>query len=263
MITALAAIGFTSIIAQLLVLWELVSVFNGNELTYGLSLMIWLLASGLGSYVAGRIFTRLADPFKSLISIELALSVIIPAELLFARLSKVLFSIPAGAIDPGLILLISIISIAPASFLFAALFYIGSKMLKNIVKMYIIESIGAVSGGVLFFLLVNVLDPFRIAGVAGTALAASALYIYKHFGRTGKYNKVNNLILLSAVLTVNLVLIHPVGHRIDQHFAKAQFVGAHLLSVPVFGIVGPLVISLTLILLSLLLITPLPGKRYQ
>ena len=66
MFFTLIAVGFASIIVQILLLRELVTVFNGNELTYGISLMIWLAATGLGSYITGKMIKRSKDPLKTL-----------------------------------------------------------------------------------------------------------------------------------------------------------------------------------------------------
>jgi len=230
MATALIAIGFASIIAQILVLRELVFLFNGNELTYGTSLMIWLVSGGLGSYLAGKIAHKINKPLKAVSIIELAISMIIPAEILFARLSKPLFNVPTGAIPDLLtILIISLLAIAPASFLLASLFTIGSASLKDIGRMYIIESLGAVLGGMVFsFILIYFMDPFQISGVVGILLACSALYLYKHYVRTKDSNKIGNILILSLVLTLNAVLVFPLGHKLDQFSAKAQFPGLNL-----------------------------------
>jgi spermidine synthase len=232
MATALIAIGFSSIIVQILLLRELVTAFNGNELTYGISLMIWLLSGSLGSFIAGKSAARIKSPFQALIMTELAISLIVPAELFFARLSKPFFGIPVGAIpDLNSIFLISLLTIFPLSFLFAYLFTLGSKALKDIGSMYIIESLGAVIGGAAFtFLLIYFLDPFQIAGVTGFILSFSALHIYKYFVRKDIRAKIPVMIIFSFVLAVNLILVHPIGQRIDRYSSRIQWKGLNLVN---------------------------------
>jgi spermidine synthase len=70
MIFPLSVIGFVAVMVQILLLRELVTVFNGNELTYGISLMIWLAAISLGSFLAGKTAKYFKDPLKALIYIE-------------------------------------------------------------------------------------------------------------------------------------------------------------------------------------------------
>jgi len=119
LIFPLSIIGFAAVIAQILLLRELVTVFNGNELTYGISLMIWLAATSLGSFLAGKTAKYFKDTLKALIYVELAVSIMVPVEIYFARISKILFNIPAGSLpDLNSIFIISVLSMAPACILF-------------------------------------------------------------------------------------------------------------------------------------------------
>jgi spermidine synthase len=227
----LSAIGFASIIVQILLLRELAAVFNGSELTYGTSLFIWLAATGLGSYICGKIMIKFKDTPSALIYAQLIASLIIPAEIYFARASKILLHIPSGAIpDLYSIFLISIITIAPACLLFGSLFTLGSGALANIGSMYIVESIGAALGGIVFsFALIYFLDPFQIAGVAGAALTFSSLYIYKNFIQKRSKPKIERLAIFALVLAVNLICIYPYGAKLDRYSSQAQFEGSNLI----------------------------------
>ncbi len=226
----LIAIGFASIIVQILLLRELVTVFNGNELTYGISLMIWLAATGLGGYAAGRLIKRFKDAPKTLIYTQLAVSLLVPAEIYFARISKILFNIPSGSIpDMKSIFIISLLSMAPACLLFGSLFTLGSKALLDISDMYIAESLGAVIGGVVFsFILIYFFDPFQIAGIIGAVLSISSIYTYKNFIQPNTKPKTARLVIFALVLAINFMFIHPYGVKLDHYSAKAQFGGLNL-----------------------------------
>jgi len=231
MIFPLSVIGFAAIIVQILLLRELVTVFNGNELTYGISLMIWLTATGLGSYFTGKVMKLFKDPLNVLIYTQLAISIIVPAEIYFARISKMLFNIPAGSLpDLNSIFIISVLSMAPACFLFGSLFTLGSKALGNIGSMYIIESIGSVAGGIVFsFILIYLFDPFQIAGISGALLSMSAIYLYKNFIKPNTHPKTSRLVIFSLVLALNLIVIYPFGAKLDTYSSKAQFKGLNLI----------------------------------
>lgn len=231
MLFPLSAIGFASIIVQILLLRELAAIFNGSELTYGTSLFIWLAATGLGSYACGKLLKKLKDTPKILIYTQLIASLIIPAEIYFARVSKILFHIPSGSIpDLNSIFLISMITIAPACLLFGSLFTLGSGSLMNIGKMYIVESIGAAMGGIIFsFVLIYFLNPFQIAGVAGAALTLSSMYIYKNFIQKRSKPKIERLVVFAIVLAVNLIFIYPDGTRLDRYSSQTQFEGSNLI----------------------------------
>ena len=51
----LAAVGFTSTIAQILLMRELVATFYGNELLFGLVLGAWLAWVAVGSWGLARL----------------------------------------------------------------------------------------------------------------------------------------------------------------------------------------------------------------
>jgi spermidine synthase len=230
MIFPLSVIGFAAVIVQIILLRELVTVFNGNELTYGISLMIWLTATSLGSFLAGKTAKYFKDPLKALIYIELAISMIVPAEIYFARISKILFNIPAGSLpDLNSIFIISVLSMAPACILFGSLFTLGSKTLTDIGNMYIVESAGSVLGGVVFsFILIYLFDPFQIAGISGALLSISAIYIYKNYIKPNTHPETSRLVIFSIVLALNLIVIYPYGARLDVKTSRAQFGGLNL-----------------------------------
>jgi len=58
--TALAAVGFSSTIGQLVLLRELVAIFYGNELVFGLILAAWLAWVAVGAWSLPRLF-----PFRT------------------------------------------------------------------------------------------------------------------------------------------------------------------------------------------------------
>ena len=54
----LSLIGFTSVIAQIVLMRELIVVFYGNEISLGIMLVGWLLWTALGSGLAGKLAAR-------------------------------------------------------------------------------------------------------------------------------------------------------------------------------------------------------------
>ena len=58
----LALIGFTAILAQIVLMRELMVVFYGNEISLGIILANWLLWTALGSGVLGRLAGRARNP---------------------------------------------------------------------------------------------------------------------------------------------------------------------------------------------------------
>jgi len=51
---ALALLGFTAVIGQIVLMRELIVVFNGNEISMGIMLATWLLWTAAGSSLGSR-----------------------------------------------------------------------------------------------------------------------------------------------------------------------------------------------------------------
>ena len=47
--TALAVTGFSAVVGQIVLMRELIQVFNGNEISLGILLATWLLWTAVGS----------------------------------------------------------------------------------------------------------------------------------------------------------------------------------------------------------------------
>ena len=48
---SITALGISSIITQIILIREFLSVFSGNELVFGIILANWLLLTGIGAYI--------------------------------------------------------------------------------------------------------------------------------------------------------------------------------------------------------------------
>ena len=51
--------GFSALVAQILLLRELLIVFSGNELSIGVILANWLILGAFGSYVTNKVTEKL------------------------------------------------------------------------------------------------------------------------------------------------------------------------------------------------------------
>jgi spermidine synthase len=51
---ALGLIGFSAVVGQIVLLRELIVVFNGNEISLGIMFATWLFWTAIGSILSGR-----------------------------------------------------------------------------------------------------------------------------------------------------------------------------------------------------------------
>jgi spermidine synthase len=207
----LAAVGFTSIVAQVLLMRELVATLYGNELLFGLILMAWLAwvaagAGGLARLLGGR---RRWGARAFGIGLFLA-SLLLPVQMVVARDLRALLSVTPGAfIELGPMLAAVILILAPVCLLTGLLFALGARLMVEAGapggQAYLWESVGAVFGGGLFsFVLVHWLDPFQIALLVTAANLALAVWLLR--GRS-------KLLLFFAVLAAAAL---PLGHALHR-----------------------------------------------
>jgi len=185
---ALAALGFTSTIAQVLLMRELVATFYGNELLFGLVLATWLAWVAAGAWIAdfGSQIARLAPPSRKLPAFGkvpqsamavglVGAAVLLLAEMAIVRGVRLLLRVTPGAfVEFGPMVGAVVLILAPLCLLVGFLFTLGARLTVEqggtAGRAYVWESIGAVTGGALFsFLLIRYLDPFQ------TALLVSAV----------------------------------------------------------------------------------------
>ncbi len=180
---ALAAVGFTSTIAQVVLMREMVATFYGNELIFGLVLAAWLALVAAGSWGMARLAER-----RQLGVGTFAAGLVLAAGLLLVQISLVrgmraLLGITPGAfVEFGPLVGAVVLILAPLCLLTGFLFTLGVRLTVErggtTGQAYVWESAGAVVGGALFsFVLIRWLDPFQTALLVAAVNLAIAAYL--------------------------------------------------------------------------------------
>jgi len=160
-------LGSTSIIAQVILLREFLSVFSGNELVIGLVMANWMILTGLGAWL-GKFSLRVRSSFSVVFTGLLLLSVFpFATAFLINFLKNIVF--PVGAlIGVFQIFFSSLILLTPFCLISGFLFTFIAKSFSEIRRqneagtVYGFESVGSVVGGLLSGLLfVSVLSSFE------------------------------------------------------------------------------------------------------
>ncbi len=171
---ALALIGFTATVAQVVLLRELMVVFHGNELSLGLMLASWLAWTAAGSGLLGRIRWATAPPDRVVAALEVAISIALPLSIAGVRFSREAFQPVAGEmLGPGRMLATALTVLAPFCVLSGWLFAAGSRLRRSAVgeetatasaRVYLLEAAGSAAGGLLASLvLIRRFDSFAVA----------------------------------------------------------------------------------------------------
>jgi spermidine synthase len=182
---AILVIGASGIIAQIILIRELMVSFYGNELSIGLVIGNWLILEALGSFFAGKIRTKeKSEQVTSLQSkvselkvglfstLVIIFSIALPIMIYIARVVKNIIgaapgetlSIPTMFLSSFLILIPLSVSHGALFTLSCNLFSISTKSEKAVGKVYVLETVGTIVGGIILpYLLIPYFSSFSIA----------------------------------------------------------------------------------------------------
>ena len=229
----LSLIGFTAVIAQVVLMRELLVVFYGNELALGVMLANWLLWTALGASLLGRSATRASHPRKLVAGLEALLAFALPLTLLAVRASKGFCqSVPGEILGPVPMFLTSCATLSVFCVISGGLFAAGSRLFADMAgasmaaatgAVYLLEAAGSGAGGMLAGLaLVRLSNPFEITALLGVLnlLAAWALLAPMSTWRRG----------LAACFGVMAALVLIGGYELQPLSLARLWQGFHLVA---------------------------------
>ncbi|MFZ5979201.1 MAG: fused MFS/spermidine synthase, partial [Candidatus Zixiibacteriota bacterium] len=201
MIRKALLLGFFSTGGQVLLLRELVSSLNGDELFIGTALFGWLVAVAVGAWWGGRTKIKISAYPLFLIG-----TLVFWTALLAVRLCPRLVSdIPGEIIPFSVSVLISIILMTPVGVISGMLFSFITRESRDdagraVVSVYLFEGIGAFLGGVLIaFTAGNIFSSTTTALALGFIIIANSIYFL--FNLKDKKNS-----LVTVAVTIFLII---------------------------------------------------------
>jgi spermidine synthase len=170
----LSLIGFTAVIAQIVLMRELIVVFYGNEVSLGIMLAGWLLWTAIGSSAAGKVSVRWHDSRKLMASLETLIAAVFPLTILAVRASRLVFqTVPGEILGPAPMFLTSFTTLSVFCLLSGGLFAAGSRLCADEARtstasaassVYLLEAAGSGVGGILASLvLIRHFTSFEVA----------------------------------------------------------------------------------------------------
>ncbi len=171
-------LGLFSIGGQVLLLRELVSSLNGDELFIGTALFGWLIAVAVGAWFGGR-SARPRNP----VMLFIAGAILLPIMIIAARLSPLSATSITGEIIPfGRATIISILVMFPPALISGWLFplitrHVAYPATDAIVTVYLFEGIGAFAGGVFMTLAAGSIMSTLSMGVLLSLFVVISLFI--------------------------------------------------------------------------------------
>jgi len=173
---ALTLIGFSAVIGQIVLMRELIVVFNGNEISLGIMLATWLFWTAAGSSLSSSLALDEDNARRAVAALECLLAVSLPPTIWALRASKTIFqTVPGELVGPLPMVLASLACLSLFCLVSGALFVVAARMAEAECAVsaraaassaYMLEAIGSGLGGVLAsMVLLRFLDSFQIATI--------------------------------------------------------------------------------------------------
>jgi spermidine synthase len=175
-----ACLGIVSVMAQVILMRRLMSVFSGNELTVGAALAGWMIWTGLGSAFMGRAADRLKRPREILAGVYLAAGLALPATVVLTYTIKPWLGYShAEMVGLEIIILASVIVTGPLCFALGFAFNLCCRMIEEtstaVGRVYLWEALGSALAGVAFsFILAGRVSIFQQVYLVMSILFAAA-----------------------------------------------------------------------------------------
>jgi spermidine synthase len=201
--------GFSGLVAQILLLRELLIVFSGNELSIGIILANWLILGAFGSYVLGRQAEKSNYKLEAFAVITILFSLALLASVYLTRVLKGVMGISVGE-NVGFLpmLFSSFVVLSAVCILQGALFTYSCRIYSlfsrpgaaAIGRVYVYETAGTIVGGIACtYLLIPYLNSFQAGTVIALLNFLVCFVLLAPSWKTGPFQK--------AILTVLSVLI--------------------------------------------------------
>ena len=203
--------GLSGITAQIVLLRELLVSFLGNELTLGVILANWLILVAIGSFFIGKSVEKVDKKIEIFVVLQLVFSLAFPFAIFLCRIFKnILLATPGEVLGFAPIFYSSLLILLPVTLPYGALFTYGCKLYAqyaeenaaSIGKVYIIETMGSMIGGLLItFLLIQYLNPFTIAFSISLLNSLMSIFLLWLKPKSSKASFQKALMILSILLS--------------------------------------------------------------
>ncbi|MEJ5197647.1 MAG: spermine synthase [Anaerolineae bacterium] len=233
---AIAIMGFSGFVAEILLLREFLIVFAGNEFAIGIVLANWLIIEACGSFYLGRAIEKSPRKLEAFALVTVLFCASLPAAIFLIRLLKRLIGVSIGE-NLGLwpMFYSSFLILLPISLLHGALFTFSCEIYATCARrdasvagtVYAWETVGTVIGGVACtYLLIPYLDTFQAAaGIAALNIAACLLLLVPTWKARMSPKAIAAIVVACALASLLLV---SQAHRLHLFSIAEQWKGQNV-----------------------------------
>jgi spermidine synthase len=225
--------GFSGLVAQILLLRELLIVYSGNELSIGIVLANWLILGAFGSYVLGRRAERSRYTLEAFIVITILFSLSLLIAIYLTRTLKVAMGISIGESIGFLPMLFSsLVVLSAVSILQGALFTYSCRMYSRFSstgasstgRVYVYETVGTIVAGIACtWLLIPYFNSFQAATGLALLNFVVCLVLLAPCWNKGLFQKTVLAVLSVLVLFSGYALFAGQVDRLHQYSINTQW----------------------------------------
>ena len=223
---ALALIGFSAVIGQIVLMRELIVVFNGNEISLGIMLATWLFWTAAGSSLSSRFALGGNNARPAVAAFECLLGLSLLPTIWALRTSRTFFQIvPGELVGPLPMLLTSLACLSLFCVVAGTLFVVATRMYEQECAVsarvatssaYLLEAAGAAFGGILAsIVLLRFLESFQIAMVVALLNLCMATVLLFRMNRK-QLGAVPVAVALLAIVFLTIPLLVYVAPSLDR-----------------------------------------------
>jgi len=230
---AILAMGFSGLVAEILLLRELLIVFSGNELCIGVILANWLILEAFGSFFLGRIAEKSKNELETFTLITILFSLSLFVALFLTRILKSVIGISIGESIGFLPMFYSsFLILLPVGILHGALFTLSCRIYSmfsgqdasSAGRVYAYETAGTLIGGIACtYLLIPYLNTFQ--AFAGLALLnfIVCLGLLAPYWKAGLLQKTILVVLSVLVFLSGYLVFAGQADKLHRYSIKAQW----------------------------------------
>ncbi len=232
---ALTLIGFSAVIGQIVLLRELIVVFNGNEISLGIMLSTWLFWTAAGSGLSSGFRLGRNNARRAVAALECLLGVSLLPTIWALRASRSFFqTVPGELVGPLPMLLTSLACLSLFCVVAGSLFVAATRMYEQecaasvrvaTSSAYLLEAAGSGVGGILAsIVLLRFLGSFQIATVVALLNLCMAAVLLFRMSRKQLGAATVSAALFAVVLVTAVLLIY-VAPALDRSAQARQWRG--------------------------------------
>ncbi|MBM3136341.1 MAG: spermine synthase, partial [Chloroflexi bacterium] len=230
---AILAMGFSGLVAEILLLREFLIVFSGNEFSIGIILAHWLILEACGAFFLGRMVEKFKHRLETFTIITILFFISLFIAIFLIRILKGALGVSIGESIGFLPMFYSsFLILLPASILHGALFtsscqiysMFSSQEASLAGRVYAYETVGTLIGGIVCtFLFIPYLNAFQTFSWLALLNFIVCLALLAPYWKTGLVQKTILVILSGLVFFSGYLVLAGQADRLHRDSIKAQW----------------------------------------